>query len=67
MHATSNFHYITMIRVARHTCRRKDNIKIDVREIEWDDVECIILAQDRDKWRTGGVFKRINGYFVCIK
>ena len=56
MHATSNFHYITMIRVARHTCRRKDNIKIDVREIEWDDVECIILAQDRDKWRTGGVF-----------
>jgi hypothetical protein len=27
-----------------------DNIKIDLREIEWDGVEWIELAQDRDQW-----------------
>jgi hypothetical protein len=34
--------------------RRKwvDNIKIDLREIEWDGLEWIDLAQDRDKWRA---------------
>jgi hypothetical protein len=25
-------------------------IQIDVKEIEWDDVECIILAQGRVRW-----------------
>jgi hypothetical protein len=32
--------------------RRKwvDNIKIDLREIEWDGVDWIDLAQDRDNW-----------------
>jgi hypothetical protein len=29
-----------------------DNIKIDLREIEWDGVDWIDLAQDRDKWRA---------------
>jgi hypothetical protein len=29
-----------------------DNIKIDLREIEWDGVDRIDLAQDRDKWRA---------------
>jgi hypothetical protein len=29
-----------------------DNIKIDLREIGWDDVEWIGLAQDSDKWRA---------------
>jgi hypothetical protein len=29
--------------------RWEDNIKIVVKEIEWEDVECIILAQGRDK------------------
>jgi hypothetical protein len=28
------------------------NIKIDLREIGWDDVDWIDLAQDRDQWRT---------------
>jgi hypothetical protein len=28
-----------------------DNIKIDLREIEWDGVVWIELAQDRDQWR----------------
>jgi hypothetical protein len=29
-----------------------DSIKIDVREIGWDGVDWIDVAQDRDQWRT---------------
>jgi hypothetical protein len=29
-----------------------DNIKIDLREIEWDVMDWIDLAQDRDQWRA---------------
>jgi hypothetical protein len=29
-----------------------DNIKIDLREIEWDGMEWIDLVQDRDQWRA---------------
>jgi hypothetical protein len=29
-----------------------DNIKIDLREIGWDYVDWIDLAQDRDQWRA---------------
>jgi hypothetical protein len=32
--------------------RRVDNIKIDLLEIGWGDVDRIGLAQDRDKWRA---------------
>jgi hypothetical protein len=34
--------------------RRKwvDNIKIDLREIGWDGMDWINLAQDRDQWRA---------------
>jgi hypothetical protein len=32
--------------------RSVDNIKIDLREIGWDGVDCIDLAQDRDQWRS---------------
>jgi hypothetical protein len=34
--------------------RRKgmDNIKIDLRDIGWDGMDWIDLAQDRDKWRA---------------
>jgi hypothetical protein len=28
------------------------NIKMDLREIGWDGVDWIELAQDRDQWRT---------------
>jgi hypothetical protein len=31
--------------------RRLDNIKMDHREIGWDDVDWIDMAQDRDRWR----------------
>jgi hypothetical protein len=29
-----------------------DNIKIDLREIGWDGVDWIDLAQDTDRWRA---------------
>jgi hypothetical protein len=29
-----------------------DNIKMDPREIGWDGMDCIDLAQDRDQWRA---------------
>jgi hypothetical protein len=29
-----------------------DNIKIDLREIGWDGIDWIDLAQDRDQWRA---------------
>jgi hypothetical protein len=29
-----------------------DNIKIDLREIRWDGMDWIDLAQDRDQWRV---------------
>jgi hypothetical protein len=29
-----------------------DNIKMDLGEIGWGGVNCIGLAQDRDKWRA---------------
>jgi hypothetical protein len=29
-----------------------DNIKMDLREIGWDGIDRIDLAQDRDKWRA---------------
>jgi hypothetical protein len=29
-----------------------DNSKMDLREIGWDGVDCIDMAQDRDQWRA---------------
>jgi hypothetical protein len=31
---------------------RPDNIKMDLREIGWDGVEWIDMAQNRDQWRA---------------
>jgi hypothetical protein len=36
----------------RPRCRWVDNIKIDLREIGWDAMDWIDLAQDRDQWRA---------------
>jgi hypothetical protein len=33
--------------LGRPRCRWKDNIRIDIKEIVWEDVYCIHLAQDR--------------------
>jgi hypothetical protein len=38
--------------LGRPRCRWVDNIKIDLREIGWDGMDWIELAQDRDKWRA---------------
>jgi hypothetical protein len=32
--------------------RWEDNIKIVLREIGWDDMDWIDLAQDRDQWKA---------------
>jgi hypothetical protein len=29
-----------------------DNVEMDLREIEWDGMDWIALAQDRDQWRA---------------
>jgi hypothetical protein len=29
-----------------------DNIKRDLREIGWDDMDWIVVAQDRDQWKA---------------
>jgi hypothetical protein len=38
--------------LGRRRCRCVDNIKIDLREIGWDGMNWIDLAQDRDQWRA---------------
>jgi hypothetical protein len=38
--------------LGRQTRRSVDNIKMDLREIGWDDMDWIDLAQDRDQWRA---------------
>jgi hypothetical protein len=32
--------------------RWEDNIKMDIREVGWEDMNWIDLAQDRDRWRA---------------
>jgi hypothetical protein len=38
--------------LGRPRCRWVDNIKMELREIGWDGVGWIDLAQDRDQWRA---------------
>jgi hypothetical protein len=39
--------------VGRPRSKWVDNIKIDLREMEWDSMDWNDLAQDRDQWREG--------------
>jgi hypothetical protein len=39
-------------RLGRPRCMWADNIKMDLREIGWDGMDWIELAQDRDQWRA---------------
>jgi hypothetical protein len=38
--------------LGRPRCRWEDNIRMDLREIGWGDMDWIDLAQDRDQWRA---------------
>jgi hypothetical protein len=38
--------------LGRPRCRWVDNIKMDHREIDWDGIDWIDLAQDRNQWRA---------------
>jgi hypothetical protein len=38
--------------LGRPRCRWVDNIKMDLREIRWESMDWIELAQDRDQWRA---------------
>jgi hypothetical protein len=40
--------------LGRPTLRWVDNIKMDLREIEWRGLDWIDLAQDTDQWRVLG-------------
>jgi hypothetical protein len=39
----------------RLRCRWESGIRVNLREIGWEVVECILLAQDRDRWRVVSV------------
>jgi hypothetical protein len=36
----------------RPRCRLVDNFRMDLEEVGWGDVDCIDLAQDRERWRA---------------
>jgi hypothetical protein len=36
----------------RPRCRWVDNIRMDIREVGWGDVDWIGLAKDRNRWRA---------------
>jgi hypothetical protein len=38
--------------LGRPRCRWEDNIKMDLRDIGFEDVDWIHWAQDRDRWRA---------------
>jgi hypothetical protein len=40
--------------LGRPTRRRVDNIRMDLGEVGWGDVDWIGLAQDRNRWRALG-------------
>jgi hypothetical protein len=43
---------LKFVGLGRQRRRWVDNIKMNLGEIGWDDVDWIDLAQDRDQWRA---------------
>jgi hypothetical protein len=41
-----------MIPPGRRRHRREDNIRMDLRDVGWEDMDWIHLAQNRDQWRV---------------
>jgi hypothetical protein len=39
------------VTTGRPRCRSVDNIRMDLGEVGWGDVDCIGLAKDRNRWR----------------
>ena len=37
--------------------RCEDNIKMDIQEVGWGDMDWIDLAEDRERWRASGSLK----------
>ena len=37
-------------KLGRDRCRWEDNIKMDLQEVGWRDMDCVDLAQERDRW-----------------
>jgi hypothetical protein len=46
-------------------CRWLDNIIMDLREIRWDGMDCIDLAQDRDQWNALVNSNELSGSIKC--
>ena len=42
-------------RLGGTSSKRGDNIKMDLREMVWEELNWVGLAWDRDKWRAVGV------------
>jgi hypothetical protein len=38
--------------LARHRHKWEVNMKMDLQEVEWEGMDWIDLAQERDRWRT---------------
>jgi hypothetical protein len=51
--------------VGRPRCRCVDNIRMDLGEVEWGDVDWIGLSQDRKRWRA--LVNSVMNLGVCIK
>jgi hypothetical protein len=51
--------------LARPKRRWVDNIKMDLREIGWDGMDWIDLAQDRDQWRALVNGNKPSGSIKC--
>jgi hypothetical protein len=47
--------------LGRPRCRWEDSIRMDLREIGWEGVNWIHLAQDRDRWRAHANIDEASG------
>jgi hypothetical protein len=45
--------------------RWEDNVRMDLREIGWEGVDCIHLVQDRDQWRA--LVNTVKKIWVSVK